>query len=69
MALSMYLHMLCMSAINPLTWRFSKLYFCEKIGKIDFSDKICTARVQKRQYFFFTGNFAEQASQTYLPRI
>ena len=49
MALSMYLHMLCRSAINPLIWRFSKHYFSVKIGKIDFSDKICKARVQKRQ--------------------
>ena len=69
MALSMYLHMLCRSAINTLIWRFSKHYFCEKNGKIDFSDKICTACVQKRQQFFFAGNFAEQTSQTYLPRV
>ena len=66
MALSMYLHMLCRSAINPLILIFSKNYFCEKNGKLDFSHKICTARVQKRQYFFFAENFAEQTIQTYL---
>ena len=49
MALSTYLHMVCRSTINPLIWRFFKHYFCENNGKIDFSDKICTARVQKRQ--------------------
>ena len=49
MALSMYLHMFRRSAINPFIWIFSEQYFCEKNGKIDFSDKICTARVQKHQ--------------------
>ena len=49
MVLSMYLHMLCRSTINPLIWRFSKHYFCEKSVKIDFSNKIFTTRVQKRQ--------------------
>ena len=48
MALTMYLHMLCRFDINPFIWRFLKHYFCEKNGKIDFWDKICTARVQKR---------------------
>ena len=66
MALTMYLHMLCRFDINPFIWGFSKHYFCEKNGKIDFWDKICTARVQKRQ---FAGDFAEQTSQTYLPRV
>ena len=55
MALSMYLHMLRRSAINPLIWRFSKHYFCEKNGKIDFPDKMCTARIRKHQYFFSRG--------------
>ena len=69
MALRMYLHKLCRSAINPLIRTFSKHYFCEKSARIDFLDKMCTARVQKRQYFFFVGNFAEQTSQPYLTKV
>ena len=52
MSLIMYLHMLCRSSMNPLIWRFFKHYFCESNGNLIFLDKICKARVQKRQYFF-----------------
>ena len=61
MALSMYL--LCRYDVNPLIWRFSKHFFLEKNEIMDILDKMCTARVQKRE-MFFRGEFCTADKST-----
>ena len=73
MALSMYLHMLCRSAINPLILIFSKNYFCEQTSQTYLQGSKLTGNSIKKvreavstpSKFCVTGSWTKRQSSIY----